>query len=80
MKKIFLIALLIIVCLMGCQKIGTANEQSMFVEVGYGDCCKIYYHRDTKVMYICSCSPYNYGSYTVMLDANGKPLLWDGGE
>ena len=35
---------------------------------------KIAYHKDTKVMYVLG----QYNDFEVMLDANGKPLLWEG--
>ena len=32
--------------------------------------------RGTKVMYVISNGPGNHGTFTVMLDANGKSLLY----
>jgi hypothetical protein len=34
---------------------------------------KIAYHKDTKVMYVLG----QYNDFEVMLDADGKPLLWE---
>jgi hypothetical protein len=34
---------------------------------------KIAYHKDTKVMYVLG----QYNDFTVMLDAEGNPLLWE---
>ena len=50
-------------------------EVSMFVEVEevLGEWCVVY-HRETKVMYVKS----YYGSFTVLVDENGWPLLWEG--
>lgn len=36
---------------------------------------KVYVDTETNVMYLIS----NYGGAYVMVDAEGKPLLWDGG-
>lgn len=36
---------------------------------------KVYVDTETNVMYLIS----NYGGAHVMVDAEGKPLLWDGG-
>ena len=36
--------------------------------------------RDTKVMYAVSRGGYNCGNFTLLVDADGKPLLWDGGD
>ena len=37
----------------------------------------IYVHKETKVMYLYE-NRYNRGGITIMLDENGKPLLWEG--
>ena len=83
--KIFVLAILILCLLLtGCgAKMSTANDatvnagdRSMFVQVEQGDTYRIVYHRGTKVMYVISDAIYNCGTITVMLDANGKPLLY----
>ena len=83
--KIFVLAILIICLLItGCgAKMSTVNDatvndgdRSMFVQVEQGDTYRIVYHRGTKVMYVISDAIYNCGTFTVMLDANGKPLLY----
>lgn len=53
---------------------------SMFVIVeGDGlDSYRIVYHRDTKVMYAVSAGGYNNGNFTVMLNPDGSPMLWEG--
>ena len=53
---------------------------SMFVELEEGSNYKIVYHRKTKVMYAISWGGYNNGTFTVMLDADGKPLLYKEGD
>lgn len=40
----------------------------------------IAYHYETKVMYVISNTSYNVGVFTVMVDADGKPLLYEGDE
>lgn len=52
------------------------SKESMFVKVEQGDTYRIVYHRGTKVMYAISDGLHNGGTFTVMLDANGKPLLY----
>ena len=86
-KKIFVLAILTFCLLLtGC---GTKMEsvsdsdvsnESMFVLIEKGSFYKIVYHRDTKVMYAISNGGYNVGTFTVMLDPNGKPLLYQEGE
>lgn len=39
---------------------------------------KIVYHKDTKVMYAVSDSTYNKGSFTVLVNADGSPMLYEG--
>ena len=56
------------------------TDVSMFVVLEVGVTYKIVYHQETKVMYAISNGGYNAGTFTVMLDADGKPLLYRGGE
>lgn len=53
------------------------HDTSMFVMVEEGDGYSIVYHRKTKVMYAVSAGTYNRGVFTVMLNADGKPMLWE---
>lgn len=83
--KIFVIAILTLcLFLTGCgAKMESAadldvSNKSMFVVVERGVCYTIVYHRDTKVMYAISCGYKNYGDFTVMVDEEGKPLLYQG--
>ena len=38
----------------------------------------IYYDKKTKVMYAVSSSQYNRGNVVLLVDADGKPLLYEG--
>lgn len=86
LSKIFplLILCLVFLCLVlsGCDISKVKNEQrndvSMFVNIEKSVIWSVYYHKDTKVMYVCSGGGYNSGNMTVMLDEDGKPLLWKG--
>lgn len=78
--KIFVLVILIFCLLLtGCgakmESVAVSNE-SMFVLIEKTAYYKIVYHRDTKVMYAISNGGYNAGNFTVMLDPNGKPLLY----
>jgi hypothetical protein len=57
--------------------VDTEEDYSLFVvverELLYGYNYKVVYHKDTKVMYALS----NQNVFTVMIDAEGKPLLWE---
>ena len=49
-----------------------------FIEIDDGGSgFHIVYHTETKVMYAVSDSGYNHGTVTVLVDADGKPLLWE---
>lgn len=79
--KIFVLAILIFCLLLtGCgAKMSTVNnegDRSMFVLIEEGATYSIVYHRETKVMYAISAGGYNSGDFTVMVDEEGKPLLY----
>ncbi|MBE6924800.1 MAG: hypothetical protein E7466_06155 [Ruminococcaceae bacterium] len=87
MKKIFgwLLALVMVLALAGCgtssveqEGADTGSNASMFVEVESAMNWYVVYHRDTKVMYAVSDGSYNHGTFTMLVDADGKPLLWEG--
>ena len=82
---ILLIALLVVEFVVAgeCDKNATKTEtvvehsQQRFQRVikdNYSDLI-VYVDTETNVMYLIS----NYGGACVMFDAEGKPLLWDGG-
>lgn len=52
--------------------------KSMFVVVETTSWWMIVYHKYTKVMYAVSCSCETRGTFTLLVDADGNPLLWDG--
>lgn len=92
-KRLLAIAILIIMMALSfvsCDKQQMLKEEdiskdnnatySMFIllednnSTGY----KIVYHKDTKVMYAISCGYYNCGTFTVMLNADGTPMVYEG--
>lgn len=80
-SNLICVFLLITFGLCGCAPSESINEpryqSSAFVEVEDGSCWKILYHKDTKVMYVMSHGSYSYGHFTVMVDSEGKPLLYE---
>ena len=73
--------------LMGCSGIAEAERaydvesedlKSMFVIIESGTRWDVVYDKETKVMYAVA----NYGSgsgqFTLLVDENGNPKLWDG--
>ena len=38
----------------------------------------VVYQRDTKVMYAVSCGGYNVGNFTLLVNPDGSPMIWEG--
>lgn len=51
---------------------------SMFVEVEQAHTWSVVYHRDTKVMYAVSRGGYNRGTFTLLVNADGTPMIYNG--
>lgn len=92
-KKLFCLLLILIlpVCFLfsGCKAKKTMSEAEKLtsykvgdielVKVEKGDGFMIFVDKKTKVMYLMSYSDYGqYSGLTIMLDANGKPLIYEG--
>ena len=82
MKKVSVIILFftLILNLAGCSDFNGYTphntEDSTFITVESSDYYSIVYHKDTKVMYVVGGFD-RYSTYTVMVDADGKPLLYE---
>lgn len=81
MKRIAAIALIVLI-LTGCTSSKIVNDKpvavSRFVVVEDCSLCRVVVDRETKVMYTVSYGTYNIGIFTMLVDADGKPLLWEG--
>lgn len=83
MKHILIIITARIILLAtGCAKVENKPEQepvdvSMFERVEYTSVWEIVADRETGVMYAVSRGMYNQGTFTVLVDADGKPMIWD---
>ena len=80
--KLMLVLLICALFLVGCSKVSrykadSSEDESMFVcvEETYG--WTVVYHKDTKVMYVVSNGIYNNGTFTLLVDEQGKPMLWE---
>lgn len=84
MKRILCIfvAMVILACMVGCyskaKSEANAEEDSMFVIIEYGPTWAVVYHCETKVMYAISKSSYNCGTFTLLVNADGSPMIYEG--
>lgn len=86
MKKMviaMIIMLLLTVLIVGCTKVEKAVpesiNQSRFMEVeSVVGLWRIVVDRETGVMYAVSFGGYNRGSFTLLVDADGNPLIYKG--
>ena len=78
----FLIIMSIVLVFVGCASTTASAKEmdngSMFVCVECGPYYNIVYHKDTKVMYAISDGQYNRGTYTLLVNADGTPMIWEG--
>lgn len=74
---IILVLLSMLFILVGCTTTSNAETQRQFIEVSDEGYFKIVYHKKTKVMYSVSNVAYNFGNLTLLVDAEGKPLLYE---
>lgn len=83
MKRI-IAAFLAMLLVVGCAKVEKAQEienrvdVSRFVQVENALTWQVVADRETGVMYAVSAGTYNLGTFTLLVDADGKPLLWKG--
>lgn len=82
-KYILLIIMALTILLAtGCGKVENKTDQevSRFKRVEYNSVWEIVADRETGVMYAVSRGGYNQGTFTVLVDVDGKPLIYDKGE
>lgn len=91
MKIIKLLLLLSIFIFTGCSQskkefdnklekgeIENIDPFSIIYYEGSDNCYMVVYHKETKVMYVVSRSSASNGIFTLLVDAEGKPLLYEG--
>ena len=81
-KKVLVIIMVMIMVfsIVGCSAIETVDDNkqtSMFIEVEQTSFWKVVYHRDTKVMYAVSFASYNDGTFTLLVNEDGTPMLYE---
>lgn len=80
MKKIIaLMVVMLAVALTGCSEVEEkTSDKSEFVIVEGTSSWYIVYHKKTKVMYAVSQGAYNGGTFTLLVNADGTPMIWEG--
>lgn len=85
MKKIFavLATLMLSITLVGCsanpaETTYTDDVSSRFVIIEQSDLWNVVADQETKVMYAVSDGSYNHGTFTMLVDSDGTPLLYEG--
>ena len=67
-------------CAVGCvdttDKSPVAMNASMFVTVETNVSYRIVYHKDTKVMYAVSNGVNTQGTFTLLVDSDGTPMIY----
>ena len=85
MKRIAIAMFIMILLLVGCAKVEKIERkpepinQSRFMEVEHTGAWRIVADRETGVMYAVSLGAYNIGTFTLLVDADGNPLIYKGG-
>ena len=78
---IILLCAMVSICLIGCgQKVTNESDdkqESMFVIVEGANTWNIVRHKKTGVMYAVSDSAYNCGSFTLLVNLDGTPMIWE---
>ena len=79
----FLIILSIMLTFAGCtsieaeaKEVDDTDDGNTFILVDADYYCWVVYHKDTKVMYAVSRSPNNIGTYTLLVNVDGTPMIW----
>lgn len=84
-RKLFMIIAVLIFCvaLFGCSVSNVPTESDyntknpMFVCVEQTEDWMIVYHKDTKVLYAVSDRRYNRGNFTLLVNPDGSPMIYE---
>lgn len=87
-KNLIIFVSLLALAFTGCDytEVESVNEvekerpTSMFVEVEDSTLWRVYYQKDTKVMYVMSHGGYNSGNFTVLVNPDGTPMIYEEGK
>lgn len=82
MKQMAIAMIIMLLLSVGCAKVenAEAKETSRFVQVEIATSWRIVADKETGVMYAVSCGVYNNGTFTLLVDADGNPLIYKGAQ
>lgn len=82
MKQMAIAMIIMLLLSVGCARVenAEAKETSRFVQVEIATSWRIVADKETGVMYAVSCGVYNNGTFTLLVDADGNPLIYKGGQ
>ena len=81
MKRLVVVLVVMALLLSGCAVVETEGDQkdaSMFVQIEQTSTWRIVYQKDTRVMYAVSNGSYSQGSFTLLVNSDGTPMIWEG--
>lgn len=84
MKRLVAAAIVVMMLLCSCEAESSTrseantNEESMFVVVESTWYWDVVYCKETKVMYTVSSGSMNYGNFTLLVNPDGSPMIWEG--
>lgn len=81
--RVIIVAIIACMMLSSCSRVKADKDEddtSMFVYVERTTWWDVVYHKDTKVMYVVSAGTNNYGTFTLLVGADGKPMIYEGGK
>ncbi len=80
MKKLLILLSISLVCLVGCAGCNTyehPNNDYMFATLERHTAYYVVYNKQTKVMYVVSNGVYNEGTFTLLVNADGTPMVYE---
>ena len=86
MKQMAIAMIIMLLLAVGCAKVEKVERKpepinkSRFMEVEHTGAWRIVADRETGVMYAVSLGTYNIGTFTLLVDADGKPMIYKGGQ
>lgn len=85
LEHVAITIIMMVFMMIGCAKVENAEPKeekviSRFVQVEMASTWRIVADKETGVMYAVSCGVYNNGTFTLLVDADGSPLIYKGGQ